>query len=91
MMLIWKSTDLVVLDEELETPGTVLTWTPLDLVGRTALLIELGVASEIDGSVTGVEVNEQIVVVTLTTVVDVRTTVALAGQLTASVAHLVTV
>jgi hypothetical protein len=39
----------------------------------------------------GMEETEQIVVVMLTTVVEVSTTVALAGQFEASVAHLVTV
>lgn len=52
---------------------------------------ELRTALEEAGGPPIVDVTEQIVVVMLTTVVDVSTTVALAGQFEASVAHLVTV
>lgn len=69
----------------------MLIWKSADVVGRTVLSIGPGVADEAGNSATGVELNEQMVVVTLTTVVEVWTTVALAGQLMASVAHLVTV
>ena len=68
----------------------MLTTLLLEPMGRAEL--STGPDDTPDGVGTlGIDVTEQIVVVTLTTVVDVSTTVALAGQFEASVAHLVTV
>lgn len=66
------------------------TLSTLVVVGSVELATTVIVPSYPVGAGGGVEVSEQTVVVTLTTVVEVWTTVALAGQFVASVAHLVT-
>ncbi len=65
---------------------------PGEGVGRAELRMDDGTISDPGGCRPGVEVTGQIVVVTLITVVDVNTSVALAaGQLVTLVAHLVMV
>lgn len=69
----------------------MLADTATDPDSRAGPATDVGETSEAGACAPGVEVSEQIVVVTVTAVVDVRTTVALPGQFVASVAHLVTV
>jgi len=73
--------------------GMMLALTPTEGEPKGSVEATMGVDEGTTGGKRpgGVEESEQMVVVTLTTVVDVWTTVALAGQLTASDAHLVTV
>jgi hypothetical protein len=60
-------------------------------IGRAELKTGGVTTAEVRGCKPGTEVTGQIVVVTLITVVDVNTSVALAGQLVTVPAHLVTV
>lgn len=88
-----RATELGSAIEAVGDGGMMLALTPvegevLDLVETSTGVVEGTRGGKSSG---GVEVSEQMVVVTLTTVVDVWTTVAPAGQLTASDAHSVTV